>query len=107
MKRLLVIAALAFSGVVASPAQASASLMDWLQELSGPGPFNAKNLNVIVDLCPSRQFLAKSGDARNLGPFANDYDKPADAARPLVCLFIDNRWFQNDGAGDNFGAGRV
>jgi hypothetical protein len=81
--------------------------MDWLQELSGPGPFNAKVVNLIVDACPSAQFLAKSGDTRGPNLFASDYDQPADSKKPPVCLFIDNRRFQNDGSSDNFGAGDI
>jgi hypothetical protein len=106
MKQLLVIAALAFGGVVASPAPASASLMDWLQELSGPGPFHAKSANVILDACPSGPFVPK-GQTNTHGIFASDYDELPGVSKPVICVFIDNRWLQNDGPTDNFGAGLV
>ena len=98
MKRFLIVVVLACGGLMASPAPASASLMDWLQELSGPGPFNATNINWIVDVCPSK-FSKATSNGRNI--FASAYDKP------LICFFFDHRRLKNDGAGDNFGAGTV
>ena len=98
MKRFVIVAVLACGGLVASPVPASASLMDWLQELSGPGPFNATNINWIVDVCPSK-FSAETSSNRNI--FASAYSKPQ------VCFFFDHRRLKNDGAGDNFGAGTI
>jgi hypothetical protein len=103
MKRAVVVAALVCLASMAFPAQASASLMDWLQELSGPGPFNAKRLNVIVDLCPARLKARSSGEHI----FASEYEPRDVKDKPRICLFVDNRLFKNDGAGDNFGAGEI
>jgi hypothetical protein len=102
MKRFLIVAVLACGGLMASPVPASASLMDWLQELSGPGPFNAKHINLIVDVCPTGH---KYNQDHEVDIFASDYGEQWN--KPRVCLFVDNRLLRNDGAGDNFGAGTI
>jgi hypothetical protein len=98
MKRFVIVGVLACGGLVASPVPASASLMDWLQELSGPGPFNATNINWIVDVCPSK-FSEETSSGRNI--FASAYK------RPKFCFFFDHRRLKNDEVGDNFGAGTI
>ena len=103
MKRAAVVAALVCVGSIAFPARASASLMDWLQELSGPGPFNAKGMNIMLDVCPTGHRLNADN---KLDIFASEYEsRPAD--KPRICFFLDNRRFQNEGSGDNFGAGQI
>jgi hypothetical protein len=105
MKRFVIVAVLACGGLMASPVPASASLMDWLQELSGPGPFNAKDFNLIVDVCPTGHIYTDATRSE-LNIFASDYDK-RNPEKPQICLFIDYRRLRNDGAGDNFGAGTI
>ena len=105
MKRFLIVAVLACGGLMASPVPASASLMDWLQELSGPGPFNAKVINLIVDVCPTGHKY-RDEKRTELDMFASDYDEP-NWDKPRICVFIDHRRLKNDGAGDNFGAGTI
>jgi hypothetical protein len=92
VKRALLLAGLVCAGLIGAPRPASAGFMDWLQELSGPGPFNGRAWNAMLDVCPQRE-----------GPlFVNELD-----VNPLVpCIFIDKRRFANL-EGDNFGAGRI
>lgn len=110
MKRALVVAALVCLSSIAVPAPASAGLMDWLQELSGPGPFNGKYFNVMVDMCPAGAG-AMSGGKRDI--FATEYEWPESRHKFRLCFFADNRRFtngnpdDNSGVGDNFGAGRI
>lgn len=109
MKRFLVVAALTCSSLMAFPAPGSASLMDWLQELSGPGPFNAKVFNVIAEVCPTGHKYRTEGTSQKLDIFASEYEKrdATDSRKVQICVFFDNRRFKNDGAGDNFGAGTI
>jgi hypothetical protein len=104
MKRVLLVTALVCGGSMALPARASASLMDWLQELSGPGPFNAKVINVIVDACPTGHRRTSEGA---LDLFASEFESRGVTDMPRICFFFDNRRFRNDGVGDNFGAGTI
>jgi hypothetical protein len=97
MKRVLLLAGLACSVVIGSPRPASASLMDWLQELSGPGPFNGRAWNAMLDVCPPK---GAAEDTEHF--FAREYDlKPS-----AVCMFFDRRRFESIQE-DNFGAGQI
>jgi len=104
MKRCVLLVMFTCTMSLVSPAPASASLMDWLQELSGPGPFNAKKINVILDICPTSAKVRKEADSPKY--FASDYDT-IDSKKPRICGFIDYRSLANDGEGDNFGAGAI
>jgi hypothetical protein len=95
MKRVLLLAGLICGGLIGYPRPASASLMDWLQELSGPGPFNGRAWNAMLDVCPERGI----SDTRF---FVSEYDDK----QPVRCIFFDKRRFVNID-GDNFGAGRI
>jgi hypothetical protein len=96
MKRVLLVAGLVCSVVIGSPRPASASLMDWLQELSGPGPFNGRAWNAMLDVCPGK------GEQDTEHFFASEND----SKEPAACIFVDKRRFRN-ADGDNFGAGRI
>jgi hypothetical protein len=90
MKRWLSVAVLVVGTVLWSVQPAYANLWDWLQELSGPGPFHARKPNVMVDLCQENHVGS--------GKLTQDFDstKP-----PVTCIFADLRLFANEDD-DNF-----
>jgi len=90
--------ALLMSLMTAVPGIAHASLWDWIQEMSGPGPFKGYNktlLNVIYTACPG-QAAAPAG----LKPFDNSRDKvPDPGIKKTPCWFFDSRLLRYDGSG--------
>ena len=99
-------AAVVVGAVLGSAQPARASLWDWLQEFSGPGPFHARLPNFMFDICPQegkdgrflRDFEVPSADSKTA---ADDEEPP-----PVTCVFGDFRFFANDDD-DNFGVDKV
>lgn len=70
-------------GLCSRPVEAG--LKDWLEELSGPGPFHERDVNLMATLC---------FDTEKPRVQADDVKKP--------CFFVDFRRLVNDVEKDNF-----
>ena len=101
MKRLFSVTLVMLGTLLWSVQPAYASLWDWLQEFSGPGPYHARLPNWMIDVC--QQPIGR-------GPLLSDFEV-TDASRqsdpkPVTCVFADVRFFANDD-NDNFGVKNV
>ena len=84
MKRVFPLAGLVLVALMASAQPAYADLWDWLQELSGPGPFHTGG-SILGTVCPGS------------GPQIRPYE----ATSNTPCVFFDFRRFLPS-KGDNF-----
>ncbi len=120
MKRALTVAGLVLTSLFVHPQRAAADWWDWLQELSGPGPFHTNTFNAMVDLCPGPpvstdkegNVLRENGKVVAKGHFLRDFEfgekqvqtdqhgSPVATTLPK-CFFMDFRRFRNR-EDDNF-----
>jgi hypothetical protein len=80
--------------VLALPRTAHASLWDWIQEFSGPGPSNGRG-NIAATLCLTRKFEGR--------PLAIPGATTTGSLDKIPCVFFDYRRFENQDD-DNFPA---
>ncbi len=83
--------AFALSMMLTIPASARANFFDWLQEMSGPGPFDSKEGAYLFTLCPTN---LTSGIFQDPGLKA----EPGFDKKP--CVFLDRRNLKYDGKGE-------
>jgi hypothetical protein len=79
MRRVYPTLCFVLGALFAHPQPAAADWWDWLQELSGPGPFKTEG-NVMWSICPGPGTVFRPYD--NAGP-------------PKLCVFVDVRRFVN------------
>jgi hypothetical protein len=86
MKRFFSLIGLMLVAVMACPQPAEASLWDWLQELSGPGPFHGRFNYALTLKCEGSGVFRPSR---------------TDVKSPTTCVFFDQRFFKSE-ADDRF-----